>query len=380
MRSVRLAAFALVALATAASAQTVRLAPARMDGNPLFDQHSASYSGAVMVDGAPAGLPVPLDSVQHARIGFDGTPDTLVVAVGRDAGGVRRVFAGAAGAALVPVVPGSSRTPMPVAVATMTTAGGSEMVFDLSPEPGFLTFRRLDAHVGLADLDGTTRAVALVRGPTSGTFAVGPDLSVVVDGDGDGILETMGDLAGGAAEGFKSSDPFRVGGRAFRVAAVAPDGSEVTFEPAPDDAEALAVGFRMPDLALERLDGTPTRLSNLRGRVVVLNWWTDSCGPCYGEMPGLTALAAAHAADPRVAFVAVARNTRDELAAALVGRAFGYEQTAAGDAAAAVLGEGFPRHVILDADGRVLFDTLGGSPNMGAMLEAVLAPILAAAE
>lgn len=378
-------ALLLVVLPGVASAQTVRLEPARIDGNPLFSQRTSSFSGSVMVAGAPAGaaLPVALDSVQHALLDIEGTPDTLVVVAGTDASGAQRFFAGPVGAPLAAVATDSTQMSVggrALSAIPMTTSAGSSLVFDVSLEPGqsFLLFRRLDAQVGQADFGGTTRAVALMREPSSGVFAVGEGLSVVVDGDSDGVLETMGDLAGGAAEAFKSSDPFRVGGRAYRVASVAADGSEVTFEAAPDDAEALAIGFRMPDLALERLDGTPVRLSDLRGRIVVLNWWADFCAPCYSEMPGLTALAAEHADDARIAFVAIARNTRAELEAALVGRTFGYQQTAAGEDAEAVMGQGFPRHIILDADGRVLLDMLGGSANIDEMLGRSIDPLLAA--
>ena len=376
-----------VGISGAAAAQTVPLEPARIDGNPLFSQSTTSFSGRVMADDVPPGttLPVALDSVRHALIGIEGTPDTLVVVVGQDAGGAQRIFAGPAGAALVAVVTDSTKMSLsgrPLNAVPMTTSTGSDLVFDVSLEPGqsFLLFRRLDAQVGQADFGGTMRTVALMREPASGAFAVGPDLSVLVDMDGDGVLTSSSGMDGQVAEAHATSDPFRVDGRAYRVASVAADGSAVTFEPAPDDAEALAVGFRMPDLELERLDGTPVRLSDLRGQIVVLNWWADFCAPCYAEMPSLSTLAASHADDPRIAFVAIARNTREELQAALVGRTFGYQQTTAGEDAEALLGGGFPRHVILDADGRVVFDMLGGSANIDEMLGRSIDPLLVADE
>ena len=46
-------------------------------------------------------------------------------------------------------------------------------------------------------------------------------------------------------------------------------------------------GFLAPDFALETGDGETVRLSELRGRPVVVNVWTSWCPPCREEMPAL---------------------------------------------------------------------------------------------
>jgi thiol-disulfide isomerase/thioredoxin len=50
-------------------------------------------------------------------------------------------------------------------------------------------------------------------------------------------------------------------------------------------------GVPAPDFAFERFQGEPSRLSALRGKVVVLDFWATWCPPCRDELPGLEALA-----------------------------------------------------------------------------------------
>jgi thiol-disulfide isomerase/thioredoxin len=68
--------------------------------------------------------------------------------------------------------------------------------------------------------------------------------------------------------------------------------------------------LRLPDLAFEDEDGKPRKLSDWRGRIVLLNLWATWCVPCRKEMPALESLQT-RLGGPDFEVVAVNIDTRD---------------------------------------------------------------------
>jgi peroxiredoxin len=67
----------------------------------------------------------------------------------------------------------------------------------------------------------------------------------------------------------------------------------------------MAADRRAPSFTLKDMHGATVSLESLRGKVVVLNFWTKTCGPCLEEMPGLAELTKVLRDRPDVAVVTV---------------------------------------------------------------------------
>src|SRR5215469_13834609 len=70
-----------------------------------------------------------------------------------------------------------------------------------------------------------------------------------------------------------------------------------------------------PDFTLEKLDGGSMKLSDLRGKAVLLNFWATWCGPCKIETPWLVELQSQYASQGlQVVGVAMDDSGKEEIA------------------------------------------------------------------
>jgi thiol-disulfide isomerase/thioredoxin len=81
----------------------------------------------------------------------------------------------------------------------------------------------------------------------------------------------------------------------------------MTLWPAPSSESHTAVGNRLAALELKPLtgDATPVTLDDLKGKVVLVDFWGTWCPPCRVELPHLAAVADKFASQPGFRFLPI---------------------------------------------------------------------------
>ena len=80
----------------------------------------------------------------------------------------------------------------------------------------------------------------------------------------------------------------------------------------PEKKETYLIGTDAKDFETTNLDGNPIHLSELKGTVVVINFWDVYCKPCVKEMPELNEIVEKFKGQ-NVKFIAIATDSKDQV-------------------------------------------------------------------
>ncbi len=85
-------------------------------------------------------------------------------------------------------------------------------------------------------------------------------------------------------------------------------GSASSSKPSYEPAQIAEIGDLAPDFLLEDTAGNKVSIADLRGKVVLVNFWATWCPPCRAEMPSMDSLNTAMADED---FVMLAINVEE---------------------------------------------------------------------
>ena len=136
---------------------------------------------------------------------------------------------------------------------------------------------------------------------------------------------------------------------------------------------APQAGFLAPDFTLETLDGESITLSELRGQVVLVNFWATWCPPCKAEMPAFEQ-AYQDYADEGFVLLAVNAIQQDSVPAietfnAEYGLSFPILLDTNGDTNRAYQVRSLPTSFFVDKDG-IISEVIIGGPMAEALIRA----------
>lgn len=130
--------------------------------------------------------------------------------------------------------------------------------------------------------------------------------------------------------------------------------------PKPNESRFFRTGNTISNVKLVTMDGKKYVLKDMKGKVVVLNFWFINCPPCRMEIPHLNNMVEAYKEREDVVFLAVALDQSYELKEFLKEMPFQYGIVDAGSYVASRYGINlFPTHVVIDKEGKVIFHTSG---------------------
>lgn len=158
-------------------------------------------------------------------------------------------------------------------------------------------------------------------------------------------------------------------------------GAGALLLPAAGSAAAAAAEPRPATIEATLLDGTHFDSAQLKGRVLLVNFWATWCAPCRQEMPMLQAYLARHRAQGLALLALSVDELGDEAKVREAAQPFGF--AVAMHKASRLQGFGriwrLPVSAVIDREGRLVKqDWFLGPDPQPASLDAVIAPLLAA--
>jgi thiol-disulfide isomerase/thioredoxin len=188
-------------------------------------------------------------------------------------------------------------------------------------------------------------------------------------------------LSGTGKYSFKLIDGKNSETPIFMIFELSPQEIEARRErmPKPMASKAFKDGDDFKYFSFRDSENQKFKVEDLKGKVLVVNFWFINCPPCRAEIPDLNEMVEEYKDNKDVLFVAIGLDPWFELKEYLVKQPFKYHLVTDGRYYATEKNvNSYPTNVVVDKNGKVVFQSMGGSPAttiwMKKAIDAVLVP------
>lgn len=147
--------------------------------------------------------------------------------------------------------------------------------------------------------------------------------------------------------------------------------------PKPSDEGPVQVGAAAPGFSLTDLKGQQLSLDQMKGKVVLLDFWATWCGPCRLSMPVLEQLQKEYG--PKLALLAINLEEPIEVVRGYVQKQNLHSTIlldSEGRVGRAYGSESIPMQVVIDKEGIIRHINFGYAPNLGERLRSEINKVL----
>jgi len=136
-------------------------------------------------------------------------------------------------------------------------------------------------------------------------------------------------------------------------------------------------GKQAPDFSLKALDGKTYKLSDLKGKVVLIDFWATWCGPCREELPIIEKLHREFK-DKNLVALGISNEDRDTIEKFLKNNplTFPILLDEKGKVAKSYRVVAIPRLLLIDKTGKIRKDILGYNPRNEEILRELIERLL----
>jgi len=182
---------------------------------------------------------------------------------------------------------------------------------------GYVYARISEYRQGLIKIEQNSYKIMLRPGSRNNPgFNLASNTKCLIDSNQDGEfterwqLNAKGEVV--ANEEINIADPFVIGSEKVKITSLDESGTHLKIA-STNEETSIATGFKAPDFSLKGVDNESFNLQELRGKIVLLQFWSVSCSFCQRILPEVNALLRKNRSDDFVAIDVAREGNLEEI-------------------------------------------------------------------